>query len=245
MSEVQRRIEPTKSELADAIAARLGEATATAVASRGVAHLVLTGGSMGTAVLEALGRRSADAAPIPWSDVHLWWGDERFLPAGDSERNATQAFDALLGSLDLADDHVHIMAASDEGLSLAKAAERYADDLAHAAGAGEQSPVFDVVMLGMGPDTHVASLFPGHAQTRVETDAVTWVDDSPKPPPERLTMTFPTLRRSREVWLMIAGADKADAVRAASASHDRAKHPASAAQGRDATIWWLDEAAAG
>ena len=234
---VERRVAATKADLADAIAERLREVIADAVASRGVAHVVLTGGSMG----EASARALAPLDDIDWAHVHLWWGDERFLPAGDAERNETQAREVLIDVVGVPAANVHAMAASDgpDGDDLDAAVARYRDELATVA------PRFDVVMLGMGPDTHVASLFPGHATTRVDNTSVVALNDSPKPPPQRISLTFPALNAAREVWLMIAGADKADAVRAASTSTDRTAHPASGVHGRERTIWWLDEAAAG
>ena len=242
---VERVVEATKADLADAIAERLREVIADAVASRGVAHVVLTGGSMGEASAKALAMRGG----IDWSRVHLWWGDERFLPAGDPERNETQARAALIDVVEVPAANVHAMASSDgaDGDDLEAAAARYRDELAAAAGTDGALavPAFDVVMLGMGPDTHVASLFPGHATTRVDDTSVVAENDSPKPPPRRISLTFPALNGAREVWLMIAGADKADAVRAASGSTDRTAHPACGVHGRERTIWWLDEAAAG
>jgi len=234
---VERRVAATKADLADAIAERLREVIADAVASRGVAHVVLTGGSMG----EASARALASFDDIDWAHVHLWWGDERFLPTGDAERNETQARVVLIDVVGVPAANVHAMAASDgpDGDDLDAAVARYRDELATVA------PRFDVVMLGMGPDTHVASLFPGHATTRVDDTSVVAENDSPKPPPQRISLTFPALNAAREVWLMIAGADKADAVRAASTSTDRTAHPASGVHGRERTIWWLDEAAAG
>ncbi|AIF41870.1 6-phosphogluconolactonase [Dermacoccus nishinomiyaensis] len=234
---VERRVAATKADLADAIAERLREVIADAVASRGVAHVVLTGGSMG----EASARALAPLDDIDWAHVHLWWGDERFLPTGDAERNETQARVVLIDVVGVPAANVHAMAASDgpDGDDLDAAVARYRDELATVA------PQFDIVMLGMGPDTHVASLFPGHATTRVDDTSVVAENDSPKPPPQRISLTFPALNAAREVWLMIAGADKADAVRAASGSTDRTAHPASGVHGRERTIWWLDEAAAG
>lgn len=234
---VERRVAATKADLADAIAERLREVIADAVASQGVAHVVLTGGSMG----EASARALAPLDDIDWAHVHLWWGDERFLPAGDAERNETQARVVLIDVVGVPAANVHAMAASDgpDGDDLDAAVARYRDELATVA------PQFDIVMLGMGPDTHVASLFPGHATTRVDDTSVVAENDSPKPPPQRISLTFPALNAAREVWLMIAGADKADAVRAASGSTDRTAHPASGVHGRERTIWWLDEAAAG
>ena len=248
---VTRHVEATKSALAEAVAARLREVIIDAVASRGAAHVVLTGGSMGSASLAGL----ADSE-IPWQHVHLWWGDERYLPAGDGERNETQARAALLDHVDIPAANVHPMGARADGdteSSLTQHAARYAEDLARFADASlsdapvdaPAAPVFDVVMLGVGPDTHVASLFPGQEATRIKTGTVAGVVNSPKPPPQRLTLTFPALNHARQVWLMVAGADKAGAVAAATVTNDRHAHPASGVHGRDATIWWLDEAAAG
>lgn len=244
MSEVTRHVEADKAALAGAIAGRLADVITSAVARRGVCHLVLTGGSMGATTLEALGQHGAEQ--LPWSDIHLWWGDERFLPAGDPDRNETQAREALLNALPIPASNIHPMAAKGgpEGADLEAAARAYAAELARHAVSGADVPEFDVVMLGMGPDTHVASLFPGHASTRVEDRTVLAEENSPKPPPERISLTFPAVNSAQEVWLMIAGADKAEAVRAAGSSTDRTAHPAAGVHGRTATIWWLDVAAA-
>lgn len=245
MSDARREVRPDKVSLADAIAERFVAVVTAAVAERGQAHVVLTGGSMGQAFLEAVGRLES---PLDWSRVELWWGDERFVPEGDADRNVVQAREALLGRLSTP-PRLHVMAASDGegGDDLEAAARRYAKELDTAFGAGfhaSTEPVFDVVMLGMGPDTHVASLFPGLPQTREDGAVTVAVEDSPKPPPRRISMTFPVLNCARETWLMIAGADKAQAVREASTSQDRVEHPASGVHGREATIWWLDAAAA-
>lgn len=246
MSDVRREVRPDKVSLADDIAEQFVAVVTEAVEKRGVAHVVLTGGSMGAAFLEALSR---SANEVPWSSLHLWWGDERYLPEGDAERNVVQAREALLGRLSATPPRLHVMPASDggDGDDLDAAARRYARELDGVFGAEfhtSTSPVFDIVMLGMGPDTHVASLFPGLPQTR-EVDAVTVaVANAPKPPPRRISMTFPVLNSARQVWLMIAGADKAQAVRDASTSRDRVERPAAGVHGHEATIWWLDAAAA-
>ena len=243
MAERTIRRAADKPELADAIASEFIRVVAGAIRQRGTAHVALTGGSMGSAFLEALGR--AGAEQVDWTKVHLWWGDERFLAHGDADRNDVQADAALLSSLTLSPERVHRVASPDE-TALADAATRYATDLASHAepDADWPAPVFDIVMLGMGPDTHVASLFPGFAQTTLDDVTTAAVEGSPKPPPQRVTMTFPTLNNSRQVWLMIAGADKADAVAAAFSANDRTAHPASAVAGQEHTIWWVDDAAA-
>jgi 6-phosphogluconolactonase len=119
-------------------------------------------------------------------------------------------------------------------------ATAYAAQL-RALGAGE----FDVVMLGVGPDGHVASLFPGHASLDVDDAIALGETSSPKPPPVRISLTFAALNRSREVWFLVSGAEKADAVRRSLAeSGDVHETPARGVQGRVSTLWFLDEAAA-
>ena len=243
MPEIERVVKPSKAQLSDAIAERFVARVKDAIDARGEAHVVLTGGSMGTAFLEAVGRLEPDA--VTWRQVHLWWGDERFVPAGDKERNDAQADDALLGRVPLDPAKVHRVDAGDERGDLEAAARAYAIELKAASGGHPSGvPTFDVVMLGMGPDTHVASLFPGRDETEVDDVTTVAVENSPKPPPRRVSLTFPALNRGRELWLMVAGADKAEGVKLASASSDRTAHPASGVRGLESTIWWLDEAAA-
>lgn len=240
-----------------------------AVADRGEASAVLTGGGTGTGILSALAElvEAGDVTGPDWSRVHLWWGDERFLPAGDPERNEVQAQEALLDRLQssqgLPAENIHPMPAADPTAgpsSLEEAADAYAAELASRAQAQSQTqdhegfdprlPVFDVVMLGVGPDAHVASLFPGLPGPLVTDATVIAVTDSPKPPPWRLSLTVEALNTARHLWFVVAGADKAEAVAAVrqardSKTTDAARWPASVVSGRLASTWWLDEAAAG
>jgi 6-phosphogluconolactonase len=229
--------------LAPAVAARLIARIVDAQAARGRASVVLTGGRVAAAVLRAIGDLPA-AEAVDWSQVDLWWGDERFLPAGDADRNETQARAALLDALPLDPARVHAMPASDgpDGDDAEAAAVRYAGTLAAAAGPGNGAvPHFDVLMLGVGEDGHVASVFPGHP-VGDETAAVAAVHDSPKPPPTRITLTLPTIGTAEQVWLIAAGADKATSVGLAVGG---AKHlPAALVSGVSRTLWLLDEAAA-
>jgi len=233
--------------LAATTAARLLVHLVDAQAARGTASFVATGGGMGSAVLAAVAAAPAGDA-VDWGRVDVWWGDERFLPSGDPERNETQARDALLGAIPLDPARVHPMAPSDGpfGDDADAAARAYAEELAAAAGPDGPLgvPEFDVVMLGVGPDAHVASLFPGHPGARVTGRGVIAVRESPKPPPVRISLTFPALNRGREVWLVASGEGKADAVARALATHDPAEVPASGVHGTQRTRWLLDEAAA-
>ncbi|QKW36580.1 6-phosphogluconolactonase [Actinomadura sp. NAK00032] len=232
--------------LAAAAAARLLTRIADAQAARGSASVVVTGGGVGTAVLAAVAASAARDA-VDWARVDVWWGDERFRPAGDPERNETGARAALLDHVPVDPARVHAMRGPDgpDGDDPDAAAERYAAELRAAAGpGGGPVPQFDVLMLGMGPDAHVASLFPGMPGLRDERPVVA-VRDSPKPPPTRISLTFPSLRAAREVWVLAAGASKAEAVRLAlAADADVARAPAAGARGRDRTLFLLDIAAA-
>ncbi|MFC4563234.1 6-phosphogluconolactonase [Nocardiopsis mangrovi] len=236
--------------LAAATAARAVTRLADAQAARGSASVVLTGGGIGIAVLAALAVAPARDA-VDWRRVDVWWGDERFLPADDPERNETQARAALLDRLELDPDRVHPMPASDgpDGDDPEAGAQRYARALAAAAGAVQKAaeaptPVFDVCMLGIGPDTHVASLFPGHPALAERKRAVVAVRDAPKPPPTRVSLTLPAIRAAREVWVLASGEGKAGAVRSALAGSAPEQVPASGVRGRSQTLFLLDRAAA-
>jgi 6-phosphogluconolactonase len=231
--------------LAQAAAARLTVRLLDAQAARGVASVVLTGGGIATAMYEAL-RDSPARDAVDWRNVEIWWGDERFLPSGDRERNEVQARAALLDALPLDPARVHPMPPRDgpDGDDPEAAASRYADELAAAARPGRTGlPHFDVLLLGIGPDGHVASVFPEHP-VAYETRPVSAVRGSPKPPPTRLTLTLPAINTAEEVWLIAAGAEKASAVRMALSGAGPVQLPAAGVRGVDRTLWLLDRAAA-
>ncbi|QZT64620.1 6-phosphogluconolactonase [Mycolicibacterium austroafricanum] len=221
---------------------RLVASIKNAIDGRGSAHIVLTGGGAGIGLLGRVAERSGE---IDWSKVHIYWGDERFVAHDDDERNEKQAREALLDHVDVPAANVHAMAASDGefGDALDAAAEAYAQVLTEAGGA-EPTPAFDVHLLGMGGEGHVNSLFPDTAAVRETERLVVGVADSPKPPPRRITLTLPAITRSREVWLVVSGAAKADAVAAAIGGADPVDIPAAGAVGTEATVWLLDEDAA-
>ena len=189
MSNERRAIvHPNKAELAHAVAARFLSKVPQIIAEFDEATVVLTGGTMGQAVLEAI-NESPQRDAVDWSRVNFWWGDERWLPAGDPERNDFQARKALLDHIPVTASRVHAVAASDSGLSLDDAAQAYANDLrAHSARTGKY-PNFDIVFLGVGPDGHVASLFPEREGIRELDRTVIAVRNSPKPPDERVSLT--------------------------------------------------------
>jgi 6-phosphogluconolactonase len=242
MSETVVVVVPDADILASAVAARLVVKIIDAQAERGTAGIVLTGGRVAAKVLRSVQELPASGA-VDWSRVDLWWGDERFLPAGDPDRNETQAREALLDALPLDPARVHAMPASDgpDGDDAEAAAARYARELAAAAQPGSELPHFDVLMLGVGEDGHVASIFPEHPGGDA-TGSVAAVHNSPKPPPTRTSLTMSTIRSAAEVWLIAAGKDKAEAVGTAIEGAQRL--PAARAAGTAKTLWLLDLAAA-
>ena len=229
---------PDARTLAAVTAGRLVTTVLDAIAERGRADLSLTGGSMGGAVVEALAHHPQREV-VDWTRVHVWWGDERYLPAGDPDRNDTQADAAGLTTLGLLPEHVHRAAGPDVSASAEASAAAYEQTL-RSDGGGE----WDVVLLGVGPDGHVASLFPGHpAQQSSDTLAVA-VHDSPKPPPTRVSLTGGCLSRSREVWFVVAGEDKAGAVAKGVAGAPAEEVSTGLVRGLGRTLWLVDAAAA-
>src|ERR1700761_2210073 len=234
---------PDSDALAAAAGDRLIDVINAAVAARGQALIVLTGGGNGNRILRYL---AADAERVDWAKVHLFWGDDRYVTEDDDERNDKQAGEALLDHIDIPARNVHAMPASDGefGSDLAAAALSYEQLLAANAEPGDPAPNFDVPPPGGGPEGHINSLFPDTPAVREATRLVVGVEDSPKPPPLRITLTLPAIQRSREVWLLVSGAEKAEAVATAIGGADPVSVPAAGAIGREDTVWFLDTQAA-
>ena len=184
---------------------------------------------------------------MDWRALDIWWGDERFLPGGDPDRNATQARAALLDAVPVDPARVHEMAPSQgrHGDDVDAAARAYAAELAAAARPEDHAevPTFDVLLLGVGPDGHIASLFPDHPAMYETERTVIGVRGSPKPPPTRISLTLPAINAASEVWLLAAGAEKAPAVGLALSRAGQMAVPAAGAAGRSRTLWLLDRAA--
>jgi 6-phosphogluconolactonase len=238
-------IEKDADDLALATARRLVATLTDALAGTGPAHLAITGGGILEQTMRAL-RTLPERDGVDWRRVHVWWGDERYVPADSPERNDGAAFAALLDALPLDPVRVHRMPASDGefGEDVDAAAGSYAAELADAAAAGQDVPRFAAVLLGVGPDAHCASLFPGHPGTLETVRSVIAVRDAPKPPPTRISLTFRALDAAEQVWFVASGAGKADAVARAASSSDRTAVPACAPRGRQETVWLIDRDAA-
>ena len=199
-------VEATPAALATRVADRFLTRVRARTRNGRIAHIALTGGSMGGAVLRAASEHPR-VAEIDWSLVHFWWGDERFVPRDDVDRNSLQSRQALLDHIAVPAENVHEVAGPDSGLTLDESAAAYAEELARFGTDEHPWPSFAVCFLGVGPDGHVASLFPDREEVTVTDAAVLAVRDSPKPPPERVTLTRPVLNSSKRVWLVLTGAD--------------------------------------
>ena len=230
-------------ELMKTVAGRVIRTSKRTLAAKDAMNIVLTGGSVGIGILAAIAD-APDRADVDWARVHFWWGDERWVPAGHADRNEQQARDALLDALDLPAGNVHPFPASDDGLDLDAGAERYAAELAAAAANDTGVPHFDILLLGVGPDGHIASLFPDRPDLVDAPGTVVAVRNSPKPPPERLSLTLGAINRAERVWIALAGADKASALGLALAGAGRYQVPVGAAEGRRKTVFFVDEQAA-
>jgi 6-phosphogluconolactonase len=235
---------PSPDALAASVAGRLVTRLAAIQAAGRVPSIALTGGTIARKIHEAVVTATSGHDDVDWGSVDIWWGDERYVPADDDDRNAKQAWAAMLSRLDVSPGRVHEMPASDGPHdSLSDAAAAYGDEVRSRGSGG-----FDVVMLGVGPDGHVASLFPGRPELDVDDTIAVGVTDSPKPPPERISLTFGALNRTEEVWFVVSGADKAEAVARALGSGDQAADPhdvpAAGVHGQDHTVWFLDEESA-
>lgn len=218
-------------DLAAAAATALSARVQAVAADGRTPRLVLTGGTIAGRVYEHVSGEGGG-----WQHAEFWWGDERFVPAGHPDRNDRLAHETFLDRLEVPASHIHAMPAHGCDLSMADAADAYALTL--------PDEPFDVVLLGMGPDAHVASLFPGHPQVHEPTRRCVEVFDSPKPPPQRITLTYPALNHTRATWFIVSGADKAGAVARALSGTPIEEAPAAGARGIDETIWFLDTAAA-
>lgn len=244
-------VSPDASALATSVADRFYDRLGDPVRAGRTVHVALTGGGMGTAVLRAAAEHPA-AQTFDWSVVHFWWGDERFVASDSPDRNDVGATEALLSRIEIPSGNIHRMPAADQGMGLDEAAAAYAAELA-GYGPSESTatgvvtgawPSFDICFLGVGPDAHIASLFPDRDEIRITDRAAVAVRDSPKPPPERITLTRPVINSSNRVWLVLAGAEKASALGLALAGASYHSVPAAGAKGRRRTIFFVDEAAA-
>jgi len=208
-------------------------------------NIVLEGGGIQVRVLEAINASPARDT-IDWSRIHVWWGDERWVPEGDAERNDGKARRALLDHIAIPAENIHPCPTSDQITDLDEAAAVYAAELARFADPESELalPRFDIVFLGVGPDGHTASLFPERAEILEREATVVPVRNSPKPPPERITLTRAAINTAQRIWVELAGAEKASVLGLAMAGAAYTEVPIAGMKGRKRTVFFVDQDAA-
>ncbi len=233
-------VHESRAELAASVAGAVLRLLTVRQAAGDLPHIALTGGTIAEEIHREIARLAPDS-DVDWSRVEVYWGDERYVAPDSDDRNAKPARAEFLDVVGVDPARVHEIPSTAEAPSVEAAAAAYAETV-RSAGAGR----FDLLMLGVGPDGHVASLFPGHPQLDVRDQVAVPVTDSPKPPPERVSLTFEALNRAEEVWFVVSGTEKAEAVGRALAATPPDVHelPAVGVRGQVATIWFLDRDAA-
>jgi 6-phosphogluconolactonase len=226
-SELDLTIYSTQDELVREVAAQALQVIEDRLLSHGFFHLVLTGGSLGNAISSAL-VSAWNHAPEMYAGLHIWWSDERFVASDSAERNAHPVH----GKLQNSNITVHESLASESGASVSDAVKDYESAL--------KGVVIDLNILGLGPDGHVASLFPGIADLDDDRHIFA-ITDSPKPPATRISFTMNFINQGREVWIVAGGSSKADAV--AKIIEGDTSIPASYVSAVERTRLMLDQAA--
>jgi len=224
--------------IANKVAEEVLAVVKSAVESRGSAELVLTGGTLGTAVLESM-RNASLVTEIDWQKVHIWWSDERFVEIDSHERNDLQAVNALLRHISIPASNIHFPETTTNTVSVNKAANAYEEDLLEHFGSKE-AIYFDVLLLGIGPDGHIASLFPGQ-ETLDSKSLVVAVTNSPKPPPERISFSFKTIAKANKIWAFASGVGKSEAIEKALNGAQKHEIPLLGVFARDEQYLYVDK----
>jgi 6-phosphogluconolactonase len=239
-SERRVLVHANRAALAGSVAARFLTKMIDLLDERAQVHIVLTGGSVGSEVLTAIAEHPGRDS-IDWARVHVWWGDERWLEAGHPDRNDRHAREALLSRIALPDSNIHPFPVAGSGRDLEGAAQQYHDELLTAGGGS--FPLFAITFLGVGPDGHVASLFPEREGASETEPTIVAVHDSPKAPAARLSMSLPLINSSERIWLILAGGDKAAALGLALADAAVTDVPAAGVRGTKRTVFFTDQEA--
>ena len=234
------RISPNRDVLSRELASDIAHAVQAATGRP--FRIALTGGRSSRLVYDVLGR---DYPAEHWANVHYCWSDERLVSRDDPESNYLGAWEAWLGPAHVSLDRLH---APEVWLpDVTKVASRYERDIRQLLG---PRLALDCVLLSLGEDGHIASLFPGRAEAQEDTRLVVPVIDSPKPPPRRVTMTFGLINRARSVHVLAVGLGKAEALRRTLSGtlgrpgNDSAPPAVRLISSSARVVWWADTAAA-
>ncbi|XP_010274561.1 PREDICTED: probable 6-phosphogluconolactonase 4, chloroplastic isoform X1 [Nelumbo nucifera] len=217
------------------------------IQERGAFTVVLSGGSLIHSLRKLL--ESPYLESVDWTKWHVSWVDERVVPKNHEDSNYKLAYDGFISKVPIPPGNIYAIndaltaegAADDYEACLKQLVNNKVVDLSAASG----FPKFDLMLLGMGPDGHVASLFPGHPLVNENKRWVTFIKDSPKPPPERITYTFPVINSSASIALVICGSGKADAVHRALGNQENSDLlPVQIVSPEGKLTWFLDKPAA-
>ncbi len=209
--ELTIKVSSTPAELATAAATLFANSAMQAVRTRGHARIAISGGSTPKAMFELLADpQQPYLNDIPWAQLQLFWVDERCVGPDDPESNYGMTRAAMLSKVPLPDANVHRM----EGeLDPAEAASRYESEIRNAFKLeGAETPTFDLLLLGLGPDGHTASLFP-HTEGLNEMARICIANHVPQKDTWRMTLTWPVITQGREAAFLIEGKEKTDMVR--------------------------------
>ena len=233
---------PDPAALAEEVARRFVELAQAAVADHGRFTVALSGGSTPRALYQLLAQPPLSEA-VDWANVHVYWGDERMVPPDDPESSYRMARETLLAHVPI--PAANIYPAPTVGGTAEAAASAYQETLTATFGSG--SPRFDLILLGIGPDGHTASLFPGQPEVvRPSNALVAAVHNAPKPPPARITFTYELINAAANVLFVVSGDDKAAALREVlRGPADPARLPAQGVRPKNGALVWLVDAAVG
>ena len=224
---------PDAHKVAEAAASDLFDFVASKLVEQSRVDIALTGGTVGIATLAA-------ASELPFDDLdlkrlHIWWGDERFVEATSPDRNALQATNAWLRKIAIPAENIHEFPSANDGESLEDAEKSFSHYFA------SLGIHFDLMLMGVGPDGHIASLFPGHT-IGDGTEPVVAEADSPKPPSQRLSFSYAEINQAKQIWFTVAGSDKANAVSVAFGDEPMSL-PVGRVSGKEKTVWYVDQTA--
>ncbi|KAL3524445.1 hypothetical protein ACH5RR_017279 [Cinchona calisaya] len=247
-SEDKVQVFDSEEDLAVALAKYVAHLSDQFAKQRGAFSVVLSGGSLVKSLRKLVEAPYIDS--VDWSKWHVFWADERVVPKDHPDSNYFLAYNGFLSKIPIPAGNVY---AINDALSAEGAADDYETCLKHLVknktielSEATGFPKFDLMLLGMGPDGHIASLFPGHPLVQENEKWVTFIKDSPKPPPERITFTFPVINSSAHVALVVAGAGKADAVHTTLGSDQNSDVvlPVQMVSPEGKLKWFLDKGAA-
>ncbi|PSR95385.1 6-phosphogluconolactonase [Actinidia chinensis var. chinensis] len=236
-------------DVAVALAKYIADLSDKCAKEKGVFSVVLSGGSLIDTMRKLVEQPFVDT--IDWSKWHVVWLDERVVRKNDSESNYKLAYDGFFCKVQIPPNNIYAIndelpapedAADDYEACLKTLVEKGIIELSKASG----FPKFDLMLVGMGPDGHVASLFPRHPLLQERNRWVTYIKDSPKPPPERITFTFPVINSSANIALVLTGPELAHAVHIALGNQQTSSDllPVQMVSPEGKLTWFLDQAAA-